>query len=196
MIEPPDDFIERVVALVDAYNEWLFQRGTPGKLVGDKATTEPFPQGDEPHDNNNRRSLSAKRADALFDLLEEVALVETDKLDPEIAAIGVTVRYEDLLAAAGIAATELGTTLTGEAVRRIACDAGIHRIIVRGVSEILDVGRKTRTWNRPQPRAIRPRHGDCCAAQRRPPPPTTPHPLARWGNAARPALARPRARPH
>ena len=45
----------------------------------------------------------------------------------------------------------------------MTCDAGLVRIITRGASEILDIGRKTRQWNRAQRRAIRFRWGGRCA---------------------------------
>ena len=38
-----------------------------------------------------------------------------------------------------------GTPLPGPAVRKIACDATIHRVITDGASSILDYGRGTRT---------------------------------------------------
>ncbi|MEX2626448.1 MAG: HNH endonuclease signature motif containing protein, partial [Ilumatobacteraceae bacterium] len=40
----------------------------------------------------------------------------------------------------------LGDTLVGgEAVRRLACDAGLHRLVVSGRSTLLDYGRQTRS---------------------------------------------------
>jgi hypothetical protein len=53
--------------------------------------------------------------------------------------------------------------LSGDAARRLACDAGLCRIITRGASEVLDVGRRTRQWTTGQRRAIRYRHGGRCA---------------------------------
>ena len=47
-------------------------------------------------------------------------------------------------------------------MRRLACDGGLHRIVTRGPSEILDVGRKTRHWSVAQRRAIKARHGHRC----------------------------------
>jgi hypothetical protein len=156
VIEAPNDFLERAVSVVDAYNDYLFNNPQPV----DKARNEPS-QTDPP----GSRSLAARRAQAFFDLFEEIVLINADKIDPETATIGVTIAYQDLLAATGLASTEHGTVLTGEAVRRLACDAGVVRMIVRGVSEILDVGRKTRTWSTAQRRAIRARHGHRCAAE-------------------------------
>jgi hypothetical protein len=53
--------------------------------------------------------------------------------------------------------------LTGEAARRLACDAGIARVVTRGPSEVLDVGRRSREFTGPQRRAIMFRFGGCCA---------------------------------
>lgn len=104
--------------------------------------------------------------DALNDLIETAAACRAESIDVERAAIGVTVGYETLVAAAaegGSAALSSGRVISGEAARLLCCDAGIHRIVTRGQSEILDLGRKTRTWNRAQRRAIRARHGNRCA---------------------------------
>ena len=54
-----------------------------------------------------------------------------------------------------------GTILTPEAARRIACDAGVVRMITRGESEILDVGRRTRTIPPALRRALEVRDGGC-----------------------------------
>ncbi|HVE94154.1 MAG TPA: HNH endonuclease signature motif containing protein, partial [Acidimicrobiales bacterium] len=56
-----------------------------------------------------------------------------------------------------------GATVGGDAARRLACDAGVHRIVVKGTSEILDVGQKTRTATVAQRRSIKSRHGHRCA---------------------------------
>ncbi len=127
-----------------------------GAGAGDEASAEPL------------QSLAQKRFDWLSDLFEEVALVRADQLDPDRAAVVVTVPYENLLGSATAAKygiMEGGPVLTGQAVRRLCCDAGISRMVVKGASEILDVGRQTRTWNRAQRRAIRARHGHQCAVR-------------------------------
>jgi hypothetical protein len=97
--------------------------------------------------------------------MEEVALVRDDEIDVERALITVNVQYETLLERAnGLGITEGGSELSGEAVRRLCCDAGLHRVVVKGPSAVLDVGDKTQTWNRAQRRAIRARHAFRCAA--------------------------------
>ncbi len=61
----------------------------------------------------------------------------------------------------GMCETERGEVLTAEAVRRIACDAAVSRVIVRGDSEPLDVGRRTRTIPPAIRRALVIRDGGC-----------------------------------
>ena len=124
---------------------------------------KPYPQDE--FEELPKRSSSARRLDLLLDLMEEIALVNDDKIDPETASIGVTVQYEDLINNARVLTlTDQESILTGDAVRRLACDAGIHRMVIQGVSEFLDIGRKTRTWTTAQRRAIRARHNHRCAA--------------------------------
>jgi hypothetical protein len=227
VIEAPDDMLDRVMSLVDAYGEYLFHNPKPVDEAAmqplddevqpvrpvDEAAMRPVddevrpvrpvdeaamrPLDDEvqpvrpvdeaamqPVDDDEvrpvrpvdeaamqpeppieRRSRSAKRLDWLLDLLEEAQLADPRKLDPYTAAVGVTIQYEDLINATGHGYTAQGSTLTGEAVRRLCCDAGISRVVVRGVSEIIDLGREERLFNRVQRRAIRFRHGHVCAVR-------------------------------
>jgi hypothetical protein len=63
-----------------------------------------------------------------------------------VAHILGIVDYETLIAPTGGSATlASGAVIAGEVARMLACDAGISRVITRGASEILDVGRATRT---------------------------------------------------
>ena len=79
--------------------------------------------------------------------------------------MSVGVDYQMLVERAdGFGLLDAGTPLTGEAVRRLSCDAGIVRVVTRGRSEVLDVGRKTREWPRAARRAIMFRHGNRCCA--------------------------------
>lgn len=183
VMELPDDDIDRVFALLDAYIEFCYRRDNHTKPNG-VAPLEPLrmpevapmePPADPPVEAKDSfvedpdrpavRPRQARRLDALLDLLEEVALVRDDEVDPDRATINVTVQYETLLERAnGMGVTEEGSTLTGEAVRRLACDANLHRLVVKGQSAILDLGHKTQTWSKAQRRAIRARHGHRCAA--------------------------------
>ena len=105
------------------------------------------------------------RADALVDLLEEIVarLHAETTIDTTKAEVAVILDYDTLIAkAGGTGELDGGTPLRGDGVRRLACDAGIVRIVTKGHSEILDLGTKTRQWNAAQRRAIRYRFGGRC----------------------------------
>ncbi|MGN6472318.1 MAG: HNH endonuclease signature motif containing protein, partial [Mycobacteriales bacterium] len=61
-------------------------------------------------------------------------------------------------------ATLNGIPITPNTVRMLACDAAIIPIVMRGTSEILDLGRTTRTWTRAQRKAAKIRAGQHCEA--------------------------------
>jgi hypothetical protein len=159
VIEAPDDMLDEFDAVIDAYGDYLF-RNSPT----DEDALRPHPQAVDNSDEL-RRAPGAKRLDWLFDLMKERALANPDKIDPYNATVGVTIQYEDLINASGPGLSSQGTWLTGEAVRRMCCDAGIHRIVVKGESEILDFGREQRLFNRVMRRAIRFRHAHVCAVR-------------------------------
>jgi hypothetical protein len=177
VMELPDDDIDRIFALLDVYIDHVYRRDhrkqkAPSEplRMPEVAPTEPSvdayqPSDFEPNDDAPRRPRQAQRLDALIDLLEEVALVRDDEIDVERASITVNVQYETLFERAnGLGITEGGSELSGEAVRRLCCDANLHRVVVKGPSAVLDVGGKTQTWNKAQRRAIRARHNFRCAA--------------------------------
>jgi hypothetical protein len=157
-IVQPIETQARMLAIIDA---WI------NAHLDDPVDTAPAgaPSTDPQADPLGKPSWSQRRADALPDLLEAgfAHLMDHKPVDPEIATVSAIVDYQVLCEnVAGTA--RIGTVpVTGEAARRLACDAGVCRIIVRGESEILDVGRKTRQWNRAQRRAIQFRHNNTCA---------------------------------
>lgn len=63
----------------------------------------------------------------------------------------------------GLAPGELpwGGALSPQAVRRLLCDAAVSRIVMSGSSQVLDVGRATRSWSEPQRRAVNARDRGC-----------------------------------
>lgn len=155
---------ERLMNLLDTYLDWLHRHPVDEFPVETTSAADETPV--EPPDGEAVPSagIRARRVDALLDLLEHAAANLTDRIDVERAAIGVTVNYETLVERVpGFAHLASGATVGGETARRLACDAGIHRLIVKGKSEILDVGRKTRDWPVAQRRAIAARHGHRCA---------------------------------
>lgn len=77
-----------------------------------------------------------------------------------------------------------------EAARRIACDAGVSRIITRGASEILDVGRRTRVVRPVLRRALELRDGGCThPGCDRPPQWCDAHHIVDWADGGETSLA-------
>jgi hypothetical protein len=92
--------------------------------------------------------IGHRRAVALVGLarhfLEHTKAPSTDRvgINHAMILIDITTLLADT---GGSAALSSGAVISGDAARRIACDAGISRNITKGPSEILDVGRSTRT---------------------------------------------------
>ena len=179
IVQPTED-IERMIAIIDTY-----LRRTCTIEPGEKDSCGSTAHG-EAGEKDSRGSTSARyvrsdadrasgmgpitwsqrRADALTELLEAglAHLSGGGEIDPDAATISVVVDYATLVdGAPGTATVADGVSMTGDAARRLACDAGLCRIITRGASEVLDVGRRTRQWTTGQRRAIRYRHGGRCA---------------------------------
>ena len=111
------------------------------------------------------RTPRQRRADALLTLarffLDQHG---TDRSEKRVAPhITIHVPLETLLGLPGAptAPTDYGQQLSGEAARRIACDAAISRIITGPQSEILDAGRESRCFTTAARRAIAARDHGC-----------------------------------
>jgi Domain of unknown function (DUF222)/HNH endonuclease len=93
---------------------------------------------------SDMRTSAQRRADALG----EIARQWLDSSDrPEVAGerphVTVNLDLAALEARSGRAELETTGPITAETARRIACDASVTRVLTRGRSEVLDVGRKT-----------------------------------------------------
>jgi hypothetical protein len=95
-------------------------------------------------DESDMRTGAQRRADALGEICRQW-------LDPsnrtEVAGerphVTVNLDFEVLAARSGRAELDDAGPITAQTARRIACDAQITRLITRGRSEVLDVGRRT-----------------------------------------------------
>jgi hypothetical protein len=124
-------------------------------------------------DSDDRRTASQRRADALVDLcrdhLDHNDLPTQRKERPHVM---VHLSLEALEGRAG-KPCELDETgvITPQAARQLACDAKITRVITRGESQVLDVGRTTRVISTGLRAALAARDGGCvidgCGAPRR-----------------------------
>jgi len=73
-------------------------------------------------------------------------VVPLEALDPDGTAVGELAH---------------GGVLSAGAIERLLCDANLRRLITRGDSEVLDVGRTRRQWSVAQRQALRVRDGGC-----------------------------------
>lgn len=92
------------------------------------------------------RTRGQRNADALvtmarFTLAHFEQPVGTKRRPPKA---DVMLSYESLLTGAGVSLLDQHL-ITAESARRLACDAGVHRMITHAGSAIVDYGRRTRT---------------------------------------------------
>ena len=114
-------------------------------------------------DVEDERTGPQRRADALTELCRSWL----DRSDPpEVAGerphVVVTVDLESLEGRLGrrCELADVGP-ITPETARRLACDAGVSRVVTRGASEPLDVGRRTPVVPAGMRRAVVIRDGGC-----------------------------------
>lgn len=125
------------------------------RTYGDRAARDP----------GDHRSPTQVRADALVDICRfYLDHADVPMSGGRRAHVVVTVDLETLEGRAGHRAEIDGAgRITAEAARRLACDARISRVITRGGSEPLDVGRAARTVSAAQRTALTVRDGGCVA---------------------------------
>ncbi len=153
-----------------ALHAWLRRADTPA-------------DGDDGFEDT--RGLPERRADAILDLLAAAAAGTPDEpgddsdpvdepADPAqtarrgpvapLALLTITTTLAGLQAAlAGAGRTDTGGTLSAASLRQLACDALIVPAVLGGASQVLDLGRTTRVWNRAQRRAAALRDQGCVA---------------------------------
>jgi hypothetical protein len=110
------------------------------------------------------RTPTQRRADALIELARRALdRGEAPSVGGERPHLNVLVDLATLERRPGAKAAELGWggVISGETARRLACDAGVSRIIIDGNSEPLDVGRRTRTIPAALRRAVIARDRHC-----------------------------------
>ncbi len=100
--------------------------------------------------DDDERTPEQRRADALVSMAKQVLahLEPTPGVKRNRPKVVATICATDLITATrgGVLDTNTGPVVLGaEAIRRMACDAGIHRLITGPDGTILDYGRQTRT---------------------------------------------------
>jgi hypothetical protein len=125
---------------------------------------------------DDRRTGGQRRADAFTEVvkagLEAATLPDTGGEKPHVAfTVDVTPalprdQHESQTMPAArtlIAHLPDGTTLAGETVGRLLCDMSLHRVVMLGTSEVLDIGRRTRLWPAAIRRAVAMTYNGCGA---------------------------------
>jgi hypothetical protein len=123
-----------------------------------RSQTDPANLGRDDH-----RSMPQRNADALVDVCR-FWLDHNDDISisgGERPHITVTIPYATLTGDERRLGEIDGSAVDPEAIRRLACDAGIVRIVVDGESQPLDVGRRVRTVTPAIRRALELRDGGC-----------------------------------
>jgi hypothetical protein len=150
----------------------------------------------------DRRSAGQRRADAAVEViragLDAAALPETGGEKPHVALtvdVGrfidsgpVTRVQEDAVTWTRVPTDPTpvgwagdGVALAGEVLRRVLCDASVHRVLTLGPSEVLDIGRRSRIWPPAIRRAAAVQYGGCGAQDcDRPPAFTDLHHVSHW----------------
>lgn len=123
-----------------------------------RSQTDPANLGRDDH-----RSMPQRNAEALVDVCR-FWLDHNDDISisgGERPHITVTIPYATLTGDERRLGEIDGSAVDPEAIRRLACDAGIVRIVVDGESQPLDVGRRVRTVAPAIRRALELRDGGC-----------------------------------
>jgi hypothetical protein len=117
-------------------------------------------------DGSDRRTFGQVRADALTDIcrfsLDHADLPTSGGMKPHLL---LTIDLETLEGRSGARSDLAGAgRIPAETARRLACDAGLSRIITDAEGLPLDVGRTARTVTPAQRRALIARDGGCAAS--------------------------------
>jgi hypothetical protein len=112
---------------------------------------------------DDRRTACQRRADGLIEALRlGLNTGDLPASGGERPHVTLTMDFVRVLQGKVLTAhTATGAILAGEAVRRILCDAQVARVVTMGPSEVLDVGRATRTIPSAIRRALHVRDGGC-----------------------------------
>ena len=147
----PDEEPQRVHLSPGPDGRWVLD-GELGNETGQVVATALRLAETPDADGDDHRPAAWRRADALGDVcrffLDHQQHRPAGRHRPHL---NVVVEADDL--AAGRPGRFLdGSSLSGTAVQRLACDAAVHRAVIEGVSTILDYGTATRTipsslWN-------------------------------------------------
>ncbi|MEP7202983.1 MAG: DUF222 domain-containing protein, partial [Ilumatobacteraceae bacterium] len=114
------------------------------------------------YDDHTGRTHQTRVADAFVELCQAYnsGTVTGGRERPKVL---ISVPFETVVerGAARGAIIDLEATISGDAVRRLCCDAELNRVVTRGASTILDYGTTTRLASDAQYHALAARDGGC-----------------------------------
>jgi hypothetical protein len=155
-------------------------------LTALRAVVDATSRGADPDD----RRPAQRRADALGEICARY-LGASDRrvVAGERPHLTVTIDV-DALRGGGTGELDGATPIEGEAVRRLACDSTVSRVVTRGRSEPIDVGRRTPVVPPALRRAIVVRDGGCrFPGCDRPPEWSDAHHVTHWADGGETSLA-------
>jgi hypothetical protein len=151
--------------------------------------------GERRRDTDDRRTPAQRRVDALGEICRRWLDASGSPSSPTAAGerphLAVIVDLRSLEGRTGHRSElEHVGPVHPETIRRLACDASVSRVLVRGGSEPLDIGRKTPVVPAPMRRALVVRDGHCrFPGCDRPPPWCDAHHVRHWANGGATALS-------
>jgi hypothetical protein len=160
-----DAYARRELTLVDVpgtsrvrVHGWLDREGAA--LL--RAAIDPLSAPRRGPNEADLRSPGQRRADALVEVCQRVLasgkLPETGGERPHLV---VTLDYDKLRAGLAAATLDDGGHLSAATLRRMACDAGIIPVVLKGAGQVLDIGRDRRLFNGHLRRALVARDKGC-----------------------------------
>jgi hypothetical protein len=137
------------------------------------------------------RTPTQRRADALGEVCRQwLDSLDRQAVGGERPHVVVTMDVEALEARSGISEFDDVGSITPTTARRLACDANVSRVITRGASEPLELGRRTKVVPAPLRRAVAVRDRGCrFPACERPPGWCDAHHVRHWADGGETSLA-------
>ena len=167
-----------VVTAIDAIVTRELHRSTKVAFRDDQ-------DGPTPSSEEETRTLTQLRADALVELCRHAAGCRQARAEgiPEITVV-VRIDLDTLTTGLGIGEIDgVAAPVSAGTVRRMAADAHVIPVVLRGNSEVLDLGRGTRLFTKAQRLALAERDGGCAWMGCPHPPSYTEAHHIRWWNA-------------
>lgn len=144
----PDAVADRLTTYLEAYTSPRRDDGTPVASAVRPADGE-------------RTPYDVRLGHAFCAFLEHADPARLPVHGGDATNVTVTIDLESLRDMAGSATTDGGDALSAAECRRLACTAGIIPAVLGTDGEVLDLGRSSRLFTRPQRRAMRLRDQEC-----------------------------------